>query len=408
MSTKPDEDDEEEFNIVDMSASTRRAYYAGRDAGRAEAGSGLESAAFRALPTGKHGGSQTVKPEHTIGSIDYCWCGLPFDHDYPGKNFKPPLPHPDKEPVTMSTPSSTPDQPRIERKQLRGYHADVADVVLTAVNQYGVKYQIRGSKILLYPPDGTNPLSVRSGTNEGERKRVQGWFVKHCIPEGTPIVKSQTVVEEVNTEVIKELAETVNSEEHQPPAAKKAHPEPEPTGSGKPPSPPVEAPPLADEPSDEWVPYYTGRGKGHKDNEGTKSEIFVTNGVDVRCIVDGWVGKPAGTGGHTRTRHRPTDNMWGPAARQKAFETKRMNTLTESVAAVITQLQEAVGIEPAKVDTEQLEKAQFELRKAQEQVKALRLELAKSGTKVVELGTEVTNLKAKVALLREAFTALEE
>jgi hypothetical protein len=414
MSTKPEEDDEEDLNVVDTSASSRRAFFAGRDFGRAEAGSGLESAAFRALPTGRHGGSQTVKPEDTLGSMDVCGaCGGPFDHDWPGKALGVPHPRTNKEPVAMTTPSTTPPPERIQRKQLRGYHADVADVVITAVNQYGVKFAIRGSKLLLYPPDGTNPLSVRTGSNEGERKRVQAWFVRHCVPEGMTVQdvikrNKQATVEKVDQEVIKELAETMNSEEHLPPVEKPAHPKPEPAGSGEPPSPPVEAPPLADEPSEEWVPYYTGRGKGHRDSEGTKSEIFVTNGVDVRCIVDGWVGKPAGTGGHTRTRHRPTDSMWGPEARAKAYETKRMNTLTESVAQVITQLQEAVGIEPAQVDTEQLEKAQFELRKAQEQVKALRLELAKSSTKVVELGTEVTNLKAKVALLREAFTALEE
>ena len=270
MSTKQEDDDEEELNIVDNSASTRRAYYAGRDFGRAEAGTGLESGGFRGVPTPPHGGSQYVKPEDTLGSMDVCGaCGGPFDHDWPGKALGVPHPRTNKEPVAMTTPSTTPPPERIQRKQLRGYHADVADVVITAVNQYGVKFAIRGSKLLLYPPDGTNPLSVRTGTNEGERKRVQAWFVRHCVPEGMTVQdvikrNKQATVEKVDQEVIKELAETMNSEEHLPPPVKATKPEPvkpEPVEEDERETPKLDA--LMASP--EWVPYFVGRGKGHED-----------------------------------------------------------------------------------------------------------------------------------------------
>ena len=407
-----DEDEEEELVFVDTSASTRRAYYAGRDEGERRANASVESGAFRGVPTPAHGGQQTVFPEHTKGSYDYCWCGLPLNHDWPGKALG--VTHPDKE-SAMSTPvGTTPEAPRIERKQLRGYHADVADVVITAVNQYGVQYRQTGSKILLYPPDGTSPLSVRAGTNEGERKRVMGWFAKHCVPPGTKIVKSEASIKEVDDKVIKELAETVNSEEHLPAArpamsAKKAAA----------PAHPVKAEPEpVAEP--EWVPYFVGRGKGHEDAEGTQHPHMETNGLHdesgqliVRCTLDDWVGNNKGVGGHTRTQHRDTEDLHGQEARDKSRKTYFTTKMRGELEQALGMFQHALGVDVT--DAKAVEKVKAELEKAQQQVAALREENGKQGVLITEQGnrldeqgTQITELKAKLALLREAFSNLEE
>ena len=128
----------------------------------------------------------------------------------------------------------------------------------------------------------------------------------------------------------------------------------------------------------------------------------------MRCTLDGWVGTNRGVGGHTRTNHRDTSDLHGPEARDKSRKTYYTTKMKAQLEQAYDLLQTALGIEPAQVDTEELEMARLELKKSRQQVDALRKENGIQGAKIVELGTEVTNLKAKVALLREAFTALEE
>ena len=324
-----------------------------------------------------------------------------------------------------SADSSTPPM-HMERSALRGYNSEVADLVLKAVNDFGATYRFTNSSVILYPQDGSKPFTVRARERERGIKLVQRWFVQHCVPEDMAVdeVAAKVKVKAVDEAVVKDLAEAVNSEEHLAPVAKphpaKPAPEPEPVAAApEPVEEPVEEP--AEEPErHEWVQYYTGRGKGHEDAEGKPHPYYVTDGVNVKCTIDGWIGKKAGTGGHSRTKHSDAEvTLWGSKARSKAEETRRITRLTDSVAAAITQLQDAIGVKPEEVDVteltdqieslkEQLNKVRHEDTKKSEQITALREENGKQATKIVDLGTQVTDLKAKVALLREAFAALED
>jgi hypothetical protein len=171
--------------------------------------------------------------------------------------------------------------------------------------------------------------------------------------------------------------------------------------------------------SEEWVPYYTGRGKGHEDAPGKIHPFALTNGVDVMCPEHKWIGKPTGLGGHTRTHHRDTTNLWDKAARMKAEKgsSERKTYFTTKVRGQVEQAMEllhsALGVEAANTGEieslkEQLNKVRREDAKKDEQIKALREENGKQGIKLTELGTQVTELKAKLSLLREAFSNLEE
>src|SRR5215510_7678716 len=117
------------------------------------------SGSFRGTRPAPHGGQASVRPEDTAGSHDLCWCGLPFDHDWPGKAEG--SRHPRKEPTTMAAPASD-EVPRIERRALRAYHADLVDVITTAVNEYHVKYRVTSRSVILFPPDGSAPYTIHA------------------------------------------------------------------------------------------------------------------------------------------------------------------------------------------------------------------------------------------------------
>lgn len=422
MTKIPDEEDEEE-TAVDVAAISRRAWYAGNRAG---AESGLESAAFRGVPGVPHGGSQSVKPEDTRGSYEFCWCGLPFDHDWPGKVLG--ADHPQKD-ITMSTPDSS-APPRIERKQLRGYHADLVDVILTAVNQYGVKYRLTDSRILLFPPDGTAPLAISGGSSNRQRRKLQAWFVRHCVDPSQPIKRSESVHREVTPEVVKELAETVDSEEHlsklqEPAKTAKAAPAAPPAPKPAPPAKKAAATPqqpVGDKPQPqvidpngepgEWVPYMYPKGKIPQEPH----PYFITNGVQVKCKTHDLIieAGPAGTGGHSRTYHTDTTSLWGPEAKAKMSETARLNNLRKKVEAGIEMLQQAIGVVPGNPEAEaELAKQVKENTRLHARIAELEKASQEDNPKVAELEAEVGRLQARIsdletkqALAKEALEAL--
>jgi hypothetical protein len=411
----PPTDDEEEEAVDDSgatSAATRRAYYAGRDDGERRANASFEAAGFRAVPTGKHGGSQTVKPEDTLGSLNFCWCGLPKGHTWPGKFSKPPRPHPRKVQVHgMSTAESTTQH--MERSSLRGYNSEVADLVMKAVNKFGVKYKFTNASVVLYPPDGTAPFTVRARNGERGVKIMRRWFAAHCIPEdmSPEEAAAKIQIKDVDAEVVKDLAEAMNSEEHlakleeEQKAKAKAKPRPKPAGQdGEPPTPPI-ATPEAEEPDPEnWVPYYQGKGKGHENSAGVKHPYALTNGTEVWCEEHHWLGKPSGLGGHTRTHHRDTTTLWGREAKEKALSTYFTNKAHHQVEEAIELLRTAIGVSASgDVDalTEERDKLQVRFDKLNTENTQLRLEIG-------DLRTSIAELKAKLALLREAFSNLEE
>jgi hypothetical protein len=376
--------DEEEEEEQDLAAATRRAWYAGR-----QSADNFESAGFRAVPGTPHGGSQTVRPEDTAGSMDFCWCGQPFDHDWPGKADG--RRHP-KEGSMTTTPTPTEEQPRIERRALRAYHADLADIILTAVNEYHTKYRLTAHSVILFPLDGTKPYAINARNGDRQVRGARIWFAKHAVPPDISIkdaAKRPAVSQQpVDEETVKELAEILNSEEHLPPAEQPAKPAtPEKTTDEKPAEEPAEPP--AEQAADEWVPYFTGKSK----NERKQHPYALTNGTLVKCPEHNWIGKPTGLGGHTRTHHSDTSTLWGPEAKAKATTTYFTNKAKGQVEEAIAMLQNAMGIEPPQaVDTS----------KKDEEIERLKAKNTELTAEVADLKTKITDMETKAALAREA------
>lgn len=397
MTQTPDEEEEE--TTTNGGSTARKAWYAGH----ADSENAI-SAAFRGVPGVPHGGSQSVTHADISGSMDWCWCGLPFDHDWPGKADG--RKHPRKEsPVT--TPA-TEEQPRIERRALRAYHADLADIILTAVNEYGVKYRLTAHSVILFPPDKTQPYAINARNGDRQVKGARTWFARHCVPLDKPIkeaAKPAPSTKPVDEETVKELAEMINSEEHLPKDEPAKAPQPAKKTMAKTvkkaTAPPAEQPaePVPTEPQpkseDDWVPYWTGKSK----NERKQHPYALTNGTQVKCPEHGWIGLPTGLGGHTRTHHTDTTTLWGPDAKKKAIETFHTGRLGQKVEEAIGLLQEAIGVEPQKVDTAAKD---AEIATLGKQNGDLKMENAVLKQEVEDLKTRITDMETKAALAREA------
>ena len=426
MTKQPDEEEEEKGTNV--GALTRKAWFAGHQDIESRFDSG-----FRGVPGVPHGGSKTVKATDTNGSMDFCWCGLTYDHDWPGKALG--RKHPPKE---ADMPATTPEeQPRIERRALRAYHADLADIILTAVNEYGTKYRVTAHSVILYPLDQTKPYAINARNGERQVKGARAWFVRHCVPEDIAIrdaAKRPAVsTKPVDENAVKELAEMMNSEEHLPkleehgvqPAEAQAETPQQPKPPAKKamaktaPAPPPE--PVSEEPAEtthssedvkgeaasteEWVPYIKSKSKEVHPN-------FLINEATgkVKCKLCGdIIAGRSSTAGHLRTHHSDTTTLWGPEAKARANNTYFTNKAKAQVETAIAMLNEAMGIEAPKVDTSALEAEIKELKaKVKElsggtaEVKDLKETKKRLLAENAELKTKVSDMETKAALVREA------
>lgn len=418
MTKQPDEEDEEKSTNV--GALTRKAWFAGH----ADIESRFDSS-YRGVPGVRHGGSKTVKAEHTRGSMDFCWCGLQLDHDWPGKALG--RKHPPKE---ADMPATTPEeQPRIERRALRAYHADLADIILTAVNEYGTKYRITAHSVILYPLDQTKPYAINARNGERQVKGARVWFAKHCVPPDISIrdAKPAPSNKPVDEEAVKELAEMLNSEEHlvhdqpaeaqaetpQQPAKKAMSKTAKKVVAKKPPAQVAEETEeylktgdLPEQAVEEWVPYVKGKGKGKPE----VSTRYVINGKgDVKCLeCEGHpvIGTARSTGGHSRTHHTDTTTLWGPEAKNKATNTFFTNRATGQVEAGVKMIQEALGLIPPAVDTSAQDAETRELRAKNEALTKengnLKMDVAVLEADRDDLKQKVADIETKQALAREA------
>lgn len=394
----PEEDEDEDNNgVVTKGNAFWGAGYHAREREDTFTGS------FRGVPTIPHGGAAAVtEPAH--GSVDLCWCGLPLGHNWPGKAIG--LRHPRKgQPVTTGATEEE-AQTKIQRRSLRAYHADLADVIMAAVNDYQAKYRATNNGIVLFPPDGSQPYTIHARNSDRQVKGARMWFVRHCastadVKKAAKKAAKKAESGSVTTEELKELAATINSEEH--PVAEdaetpEADPETGPETGTEPASEPatdestgsVTEPDSEPEAEAEWVPYIPNKSKG-----GTEPHPHMeTNGVDVRCTIDGWVGKPVGVGGHVRTRHRDTNNFWGGEARAKAIETARVTKVSHQVAQAIEILQQAIGVDPAE---------QAAMEQMLEENDRLRLRVAELEAQAADYTAKIADQEARMALAREAF-----
>ena len=316
--------------------------------------------AVRGVRQGTHGGQQNVTSADVIGDLTYCWCGQPFDHDWPGKDQG--RKHP-REASTMATAGTT--EQRIERRQLRAYNDDLVDVITEAVNGYHAKYRLQKNGIVLFPPDGTQGITLNARASARQVKSARLWFLRHCVGVGedgkpeNPLVADAEVLKEdherragrVEAENRAEAREVLEEMKQDP-------------------ANPANSSVDRSEPTEPWVPYVG--------SDGEDNEFFETNGTIIRCRVCNGTEfayeseNPRGMGGHIRIRHRDTTNLYDADARAKALESRRFNRLSSQVQEAVEALGKAIGYE-APADTRELEALKAEnaaLRKRAEDAEA--------------------------------------
>jgi hypothetical protein len=321
--------------------------------------------AYRGVKPAPHGGTATVKPEDTLGAQDLCWCGQPAGHSWPGKTTG--ARHPQMGDAMSSTATG------LDRRDLRAYDKTLQDFVLHCVNTLGIRYRANQNSILLFPPDGTSPMSVFARNSQKQLRPLEKWFTEHVAP-------SFETEEKVDEEDLKKLAAAKNHPvEHPKVETKKAEPakpeeylpprEDEDTPRGKSYEIPTALPGNT-----EWVPWVRG--------DGTTDDIIETNGEQMRCRLC------AGTdheylqaasrsiGGHKRIYHTDTSDMHSPEAREKATQTKRQRVMANSqVIQAIDLLMNASGYNP-NPDTERIEELETQLAAAIQRAEELEAKLA--------------------------------
>lgn len=363
---------------------------------------------YRGVPTVKSG-QQRVSAEDTIGDYDTCWCGLPADHDWPGKDSG--LKHPKGKQMSAAT-DGTDTKPSITRRDLTGFGQEYQDIILKAVNDYGVRFRMTSRGILLYPPDGTDPRSIPMRTNPRTIKATRIWFVKHVALEGPNEKLSKSAQEAVMEERAVELARHLNGPEHpvpEPPAkvsvpttevserltesvkaaaAGDLHPRPE---SSKVQSTETD---LSDD--EGWVTFTTAKGHEEREHWETKNGLHRCR----ICKAEGveFVTENARTmGGHWFTHHGDArEKLWSnPEAQEAKVEGLRVGRMTREVKKALDILAPLVEVELSA----------REERKHTARVDALTKQIASLEAQLAKVTQERDDHKARLELLREAMKA---
>jgi len=305
----------------------------------------------------KRGGAQYVYPSQTLGDEVHCWCGEPLDHEWPGKGAGAPHPHEHErmqQVVVVEHDNPAPEWRRIDRDHMRGFHASLKAFLTKCVNEDRLAWRGISNGVLLFPPDGSNAISVYCRNNDGQLRSLTTWYAAHVLAYAEP------VDEPVDETAVRRLAEEVNDPEEHP-----VRPAPE-----------------------EWHPYLTTGGQSH--------QFFETNGVMIRCrecvglssAYETPIGEVRGLGGHVRMAHRDTEDLRTPEALEKSVDSRRYNRLHERVTAAVELLAETVGY---TASNESLEREN----------ERLKTELARETRRA-------DDAEARVRLMREAWQGLDD
>lgn len=336
------------------------------------------SAAFRGVPAPpRHG---TTPPE-AIGSMEYCWCGLPNHHDWPGK--KSGLPHPKEEKaVTAMAVERAP----LNRRDLRAYHSKTVELILALVNSYGIDYRLSDNAIILYHPDRSKQnCQIPARNSDRNLKRIEKWAADVIIASRGAFVKDvEVMTDEVDLAIAKtRLAEKMNGPEHPVPEREvKVEMKEEPEE--------VEVEETEEPP--EWIPFISARNGTPNENfemRPDRSEYRCTHCGETNSVASGIVG-------HWRTHHSDTDTLWGSEAKARAAETSRFYRLTDKVSEAIEILSVAIG----QGDPAEVERLTAENKRLAAENKELRASCADSEATRARL----EEVEAKLALIKETMS----
>ncbi len=365
---------EEEEETTNKPRGRGNAYFADRE----RTGDGF-TGAYRGVKPVKRGGQQTVQPEDTHGSVEDCWCGQPFGHEWPGKAGG--APH----------PKGAGMNDQISAKHLRGYHADLQAFVVTAVNRYGLRHRMKANSLLLYPPDGTDPRPVYKRNTDRQIKALGEWWQKHCAPFVTE-PEPKKVAEQADLEAL--AAALNNPDEHPDPPKVSADPVRPPAAKPTPPRKAAQAP-LSPTRSG-WVL--------HVKADGETSEWIETDGQGTyrcgQCVREGKTAykndAPSKMVGHYRTIHGDATSLWDEAAQDKKRLTYRLKKGERAMNEALMTLAAALDLdlEPPKVD-----------KKAAASITALEAKVVKLEAALADEKNKHADTKARLDLIREAMRA---
>lgn len=297
------------------------------------------------------------------------------------------------------------EAPHIDRRVLRAYHEDLIDIITRCVNDYGLRYRLRSNSILLYPKDGSTPVTVHARNSQRAVPSLKKWFVTHVADEETEHALEKVKSKPMDpADAARLLAEKLNSEEHpvETPAnrrrreemearqrAERERVEQEAVAASVERPRPVPAPPaqalavsyeIPEQREEEfhlsetdipegWEVFHTKKGK--------VNDHFITDGEVIRCVdCDFEVPVTDGhrIGAHWGTIHDPNqrERMYGPKGQAKKVESLRATRQRQGVERGLKVIAEAMGIELgddsaklAKVTAERDEyKAKYEEAKA--------------------------------------------
>lgn len=370
---------------------------------------------YRGVRAAPHGGQATVSERDLIGSDEDCWCGRPAGHDWPGKDKG--RKHPKE--GNMNTQITD----RIERKDLRAYHARLQDFVMQCINDDKVRFRIGKNSVILYPPDGTNPATVYARNSDRQVKALQKWYVTHVHPflEAVEAADAGTLSE---TDLAK-LQQKVNDPKEHPPAKKAAAKPVKQPVEEVPVAPPVAPPQPVDKPVDpptreaseypresiqaankavgDWRPYI-------REKTGPSPNIE-TNGTHIRCRTclgtehELLSDNPRSAGGHNRIWHTDTSTLYSPEAREKAVDSWKSTEIRGRVEDAIAILHGVLGNESPDNKIKALEKEVARLTRENAKLvkKAERPDNSDALAKVTARAEEA---ETKLALLRETLQTL--
>lgn len=390
-------------------------------------------------------GPQSVGAEDVQGSYDLCWCGLPEGHDWVGKDRG--RKHPRKvDAVTAGKAEQPSVDNRVSKRELNGFDDDVSEIIVAAVNIYGLRYRLTKTGVYLYPKDGSPPHLIHKGARPRSIKAMRLWFIKHVVEldkvNSSGLVRpgnnaadlvandlerklKNSLTEDEMDDAIGQLARELNSPEHQPtveaptPTKKAvANPRLAHVTSKKAATPPqsTEARPervrkergdtmpyatkpgIVDwrNPEGQWGPY-------RRKKDGLLVEGFERMGAtnQIRCTQTkadgspcGWTGTGQAMAGHM-LNHDPErrESLWGDAAQEKKKRTVYTAHVTEKVQAALDILHEAVGYQPPEPETNTAE------------VKELTKKVKDLERQMDHLIAERDEVQARLDLMREALRA---
>jgi hypothetical protein len=343
------------------------------------------------------GGAASVRPDDTIGAEDLCWCGQPQGHDWPGKQQGRKHPREERGMAVQA-------ERRLDRRDLRAYHRALQDFVLTCVNEQHLKFRLAKNSVILFPPDGTQPITVFARSGDRQVRQLQKWFIEHVYrepPDEGP----------VDEEALARLAEAASTVDHSIREKKKEHAVSTETAESTKQDPVEKEPPVAPRAESEkkkygaakaaqesnrkpgaWRPYVTATGVPHP--------LVVTDGQRVRCTSEVCVGteheflkSKQSIGGHMRIHHSETvKEFYSPATIEKRVDSNKHSRLTGEVIKAMEILGSAVGVQLGGGDVTTL----------QEKVATLEKDLKAATVERDEFKARIEELEAKQALMREA------